>query len=74
MNKDEFLRSVPSYINHKSGYAVLEIAQNSRGRKGVCYRHLDHTASGGTYGANWFEVYEKLIKYLKEEGYMSIEY
>lgn len=71
MTKSEFLRSVPDIIDHKTwGYAELEIVADSKENKGVCYRHRDNTASGGTYGANWFEVYQKLTDYLKKEGYM----
>jgi hypothetical protein len=70
MTKSEFLESIPPSIEHKTGgYAKLEIISSSKTNKGVCYRHRDKTASGGVYGASWFEVYQKLTDYLRKEGY-----
>ncbi len=72
MTKSEFLRSVPDIIEHKTGgYSELEVVADWKDSKGVCYRHKDNTASGGTYGASWFEVYHKLTNYLKKEGYIK---
>ena len=64
--------SLPDIIDHKTwGYAELEILADTLGNKGVCYRHKDHSASGGTYGSTWLEVYQKLKSYLEKEGYMD---
>jgi len=69
MTKSDFLHRVPGIIEHHSqGFAKIEITANSKENKGVCYRHQDNTSSGGTYGRNWLEVYEKLTKYLIKEG------
>lgn len=71
MTKSEFIRSVPDIIDHKTwGYAELEIVADTKDNKGVCYRHKDKTASGGTYGTTWLEVYKKLTSYLEKEGYI----
>jgi len=70
MTKTEFLYQIPDIIDHKTwGYAELEIVVDNEEQKGICYRHRDKTASFGTYGSSWIEVYEKLNKLLITEGY-----
>ncbi len=72
MTKSDFFQSVPPSIEHKEwGYAKLEIVSNNKDSKGVCYRHGDKTASCGTYGPTWFDVYIKLSEHLRKEGYMK---
>ena len=72
MTKRDFLSKVPDIINHKNReYGELEIIVDSKEQKGVCYRHKDNTASCGTYGATWDEVFDNLNKYLFDEGYME---
>ena len=69
MTKTDFILSVPNIIEHKSwGYGELEFITDKKNEKGVCYRHRDKTASFGTYGKDWTEVYSALIKTLKEAG------
>ncbi len=66
MTKEEFFKSAPGLIEHTSwGFGNLEITAESKNNKGVCYRHNDNTASGGTYGTSWDEVYSKLLNYIK---------
>ena len=73
MTKSDFLSKIPDIINHKTwGYGELEIIVDNKEQKGVCYRHRDKTASCGTYGASWNEVFESLSKYLSEEGYWEL--
>ncbi len=72
MTKKDFLYKIPDIIDHKTcGYGELEIVVDSKEQKGVCYRHRDKTASCGTYGTTWLEVYEKLDKHLISEGYIK---
>ncbi len=72
MTKLEFRSSVPDVIEHRSsGYGVLEIIADTEEKKGICYRHRDRTSSFGTWGKNWFEVHEKLMKSLAFHGYIQ---
>lgn len=72
MKRIDFLSKIPGIINHKTwGYGELEIIVDKKDKKGVCYRHPDNTASFGTYGSLWVNVYEKLSKHLISEGYMN---
>jgi hypothetical protein len=69
MTKMEFILSVPDIIEHKSwGYGELEFITDDVHEKGVCYRHRDNTASFGTYGKDWAEVYTALTQTLKQAG------
>jgi hypothetical protein len=70
MTKDQFLQKVPHIIQHRSwGIAKIEILADEAKKKGVCYRLTSKkTATCGTYGRTWTEVYEKLIDYLKAHG------
>ena len=69
MTRGEFLRSIPDIIDHKTwGYGELEIVVDQPIEKGVCYRHPNKTASFGTYGSSWQEVYNDLYEFLKKEG------
>lgn len=69
MTKAEFFRCTPADIQHKEyGYGKLEIVANSKLSKGACYRHLDKTASGGSYGASWEEVDQKLREYRRRNA------
>lgn len=72
MTKKEFLSKVPDIIDHKVwGYAELEIVVDSKEQKGVCYRLKDKTASCGTYGSTWNDVFESLNEHLIQEGYVK---
>lgn len=74
MTKGDFLSKIPDIINHKAwGYGELEIIVDNKEQKGICYRHKDKTASCGTYGATWNEVFDSLSKYLSEEGYWELQ-
>jgi len=74
MTKRDFLSKIPDIINHKTwGYGELEIIVDNKEQKGICYRHKDKTASCGTYGATWNEVFDSLSKYLSEEGYWELQ-
>ncbi|SFO75093.1 hypothetical protein SAMN05428949_6471 [Chitinophaga sp. YR627] len=69
MTKSEFLLRVPDIINDSEhGYGELEIVSNTKGAKGVCYRHKDNLASGGNYAASWDQLYIKIMEYLKNRG------
>jgi hypothetical protein len=71
MTKSEFLSSIPSIIEHNTwGFAELEIIVDKKDIKGVCYRHKDKTASGGTYDTTRLKVHDKLKNYLEEGGYL----
>jgi hypothetical protein len=73
MTKYEFILSVPDIIEHKSsGYGELEFIIDKKNEKGVCYRHRNKTASFGTYGKDWKEVYEALIISLREAEVFDI--
>jgi hypothetical protein len=72
MDKRDFLMNVPGIITHKTGgYGELEIVVDIVGRKGVCYRHKDNTASCGAYASTWSELFDKFADYLIAEGYMN---
>jgi hypothetical protein len=71
MTKGEFLRSVPYIITHNTrSYGELEIIVDTKNSKGVCYRHLDNTASCGSYASTWAVLYKNFSEYLIQEGYM----
>ncbi|MEZ4935619.1 MAG: hypothetical protein R2788_26230 [Saprospiraceae bacterium] len=62
---------MPGVIEHKTwGYGELEIIVDDNEQKGVCYRHKNKSASFGTYGLTWSEVYEKLRKTLIENDHL----
>ncbi|MDZ4757804.1 MAG: hypothetical protein SGJ10_06650 [Bacteroidota bacterium] len=72
MTKAEFLRLTPATIQHKtSGYGELKISKDTKEEKIVGYKHKDTTTSGGTTGASWADVFDKLSKYLIKEGFME---
>ncbi len=72
MTKREFLLGIPEIIEHPaSGYGELEITVDKPDKKGVCYRHRDNTASYGTYGKSWLEVYERLNSFLIVKGHRN---
>lgn len=72
MTKREFLIAVPGMITHKTwGEGEIEIVADTNDKKGVCYRHHNNTASFGTYGSNWFELYGKFVDRLIDQGYMN---
>jgi hypothetical protein len=67
MTKGKFSLQIPDIIHHKSwGYGELEIIVDKVAEKGVCYRHKDGTASFGTFGKDWLEVYIQLTKRLEQ--------
>ena len=70
MTKDEFLFLTPSNIYHKMfGYGELELATNTLNVKSVCYRHIDQTIYCEFSAKTWAFVYQKLMKYLRREGF-----
>lgn len=70
MTTKDFLHQIPDIIEHPtSGYGELEIIVDNSTQKGVCYRHRNNTASYGTYGKTWLEVYEKLNSFLIKNGH-----
>jgi len=72
MTKAEFLLKVPDIINHTAhGYGELEIVSDKMGEKCVCYRHKDSTASGGNFAPTWNELYGKVMRYLRDGGYIE---
>lgn len=74
MTKTEFLLQIPGVIEHQAwGYGELEIVSDNEQDKGVCYRHPhSNSASYGTYGRTWKEVYDSLHKHLIEMGHIKI--
>ena len=65
MEKHEVWLKLPGGINHVShGEARLELNE-SKTRKMAVYRHLNNTASFGTYGDSWKEVVDKMLAGLK---------
>lgn len=72
MTRIEFLEKVPDIINHKAhGYGELEVICDTKFKKWVCYRHKNGTASGGNHASTWDLLYEKVMEYLKNSGYIN---
>lgn len=71
MTGDEFISQVPAKIEHQQfGYGELQLSETD-GIKGAWYRHEGSKVSGSGFGKSWDEVYDKLSKFLKEEGLMK---
>jgi hypothetical protein len=72
MNIDDFKSKTPYLIEHPNhGIGEREIIINKPNEKGVCYRYKNNSASFGTYGKTWQDVFDSLFPFLEKEGFIK---